>query len=262
LRCVTIKLAILIPNYKRPYSLKRCLDSCSAQNVDKDIFVVDDCSPLDGGLDKVYDEIEEKPDHYLLRREENGGYTKAVNTGLKEILKRDIYEYVFLMNNDAYFIRNDGLKLLIDAFDDPLSVGITMQRDGLPCWDSEWPRKIGEKKLFRPDLHPYVARHELMKDSPCAWYEAWVGFWGTMIKTELFWKYGLLEEKFIVLGQDVDWCHRIRLYGWMVKVVNDYIMVHDHKTHQDIKPPDNDILNRDGGLWRRIWNPWRNIKRK
>ena len=178
------------------------------------------------------------------------GVTKKKIFDIGRIMEED-YKYVFLLNNDAMFVQRDSLQILMYMFNE--NTGITMQNAGCWCQDSVWPTRTGEKEPFRKDLHPYEARklfHETYPDDKC-WIEQQVGFWATMIKLDLFEKYGLFDERFKVICQDLDWEWRVGKYGYHTKVIGAHLLSHHGKTHCDIKPGLD--IEPDERLIREIW---------
>jgi GT2 family glycosyltransferase len=86
-------IAVLIPSYNPGSGLTDTLNSLRAQTVPYHLFIVDDGSPR-------------KPDyaaelrgipHTLIELPQNAGITAALNTGLREILKRD-FAYIARMD--------------------------------------------------------------------------------------------------------------------------------------------------------------------
>ena len=90
-------ITVVIPNYNGIEYLPKCLASITEQTfTDYGIVVVDDCSS-DGGIDvcrELYPEVK------YVCREENGGFSAAVNDGIRYGISCGA-EYVILLNNDT-----------------------------------------------------------------------------------------------------------------------------------------------------------------
>lgn len=255
---------MLIPSYNRPEMLRQCLNALRNQtaNLKYDLLIVDDCSPMEREVHGVVDSMLPTQSNWkLIKTPENGGFTRCVNWGIKHLwgLKAD-YKYIVLLNNDAT-VGEGWLPALVTAFDDPKPVGITMGFKGVWCPDSIYATPIGGDKPYMPDLDPIAARTKMCQDLGCTeWYENQVGFWGTMIRFDLFKQYGLFDERFQVIDQDLDWCWRIGKYGWRTKVLLKgqgrlHWIWHDGNTHQDLKPRDeiDAKVEKDERLIREIW---------
>ncbi|MCR5626324.1 MAG: glycosyltransferase family 2 protein [Lachnospiraceae bacterium] len=88
------KISVIIPNYQGKNYIADCLDSLKKQDFeDFEVIVVDNASE-----DKSADIVENSyPEVRLVRLEQNFGFSRAVNEGLK----RSEAEYVILLNNDT-----------------------------------------------------------------------------------------------------------------------------------------------------------------
>jgi len=115
----------------------------------------------------------------LLWFDEPQGFSRAVNTGIKESQG----EYVVLLNDDCELLtqeKNHWLNLLSDPFSDP-KVGIT-----------------GSHKLWSED-----AQHEF------------IIFFCAMLRREMLNEIGWLDEQFSPFyGEDIDLCVRAEQAGW------------------------------------------------
>jgi len=111
-----MKLAVIIPYYNESKFIARCLDSIEPSSL-SDVFVVDNSEyPAD---------ISKKVQ--LIRREESKiGFGAAVNLGLEKIYE-SAYDYVLVLNQDAYFAQGQFRKLvdylennILDRFASPM----------------------------------------------------------------------------------------------------------------------------------------------
>lgn len=110
------RLAVLIPAWNPGDRLQQTLESISRQVIDCEIFIVDDGSypPI-----KVAKVMNRKPIH-LIRCAANGGITKALNIGLKEILQRG---FAYIARHDCGDIDlNDRLLKQLAFMDQHASV--------------------------------------------------------------------------------------------------------------------------------------------
>lgn len=103
-------ITVVIPNYNGIEYLPKCLASITGQTfTDYGIVVVDDCSS-DGGIDvcrELYPEVK------YLCREKNGGFSAAVNDGIRYGISCGA-EYVILLNNDTQ-VESDFIEQLYRA---------------------------------------------------------------------------------------------------------------------------------------------------
>lgn len=107
-----MKISIIIPVYNVAPYLRRCLDSCLAQNIkeeDYEVIVVNDGS-TDNSLDIINCYLL-KYQNFKLIDKPNGGLSSARNAGLN-IASGD---YIWFVDSDDW-IRKDCLKEIIDMF--------------------------------------------------------------------------------------------------------------------------------------------------
>ncbi len=91
------KISVIVPIYNVEIYLKECLDSIINQTLkDIEIILVDDGSKDNSS--KIVDEYSKKDKRIIAIHQENGGYGKACNTGLK-IAKG---EYISIVESDDY----------------------------------------------------------------------------------------------------------------------------------------------------------------
>lgn len=265
------QVCIVIPSYERPQELDRLLNSIYKFETDLnlfDILIMDDYSKQRDDIEKIYIKYKAKYKNIDYgARSKNAGFTINVNTAIRVIQENYAigiyhnYKYILLLNNDAVFIA-PALEKMISAFDDPRNVGIVAPVSSCWCPDSIYPTLLGQDKPYGIDLQPMEARarmRELMH--PESWYEKHIGFWGCMIRFDLFERYGIFDERFEVICQDLDWCLRIGKYGWRIKVLDMPLISHHGQTHQDLKPKDviDAAVERDNQrireIWPEEWNP-------
>lgn len=129
-------VAIVIPCYWANDDLikmsQECFKSCRATTPEHtNIIVVNDGSPL-----------EAETSEYVINKKENGGYAKAVNTGLTQAREND---FIVISNNDIVFIQPDWLNHLLKPLQEGYGISSirTTEPDG---WQTE--DKYEENKKF------------------------------------------------------------------------------------------------------------------
>jgi GT2 family glycosyltransferase len=94
------KVTGIICSYNDADILPRCIESLLSTTTEEelDIIIVDDyCQPSSKKFLKHY---EQNSRIKVIYRKENGGYTKAANTGIKETLRLNLDSDVVMINND------------------------------------------------------------------------------------------------------------------------------------------------------------------
>src|SRR5271156_6379605 len=103
-------LSVIVPNYRRPDLLMRCLESlrdiCRSTQMQVEVIAVDD-----GSRDESRELVRERfPEFLLVALQRNGGYPAAVNAGVR----MSSGEWVLTLNNDTT-IENGALEALLAA---------------------------------------------------------------------------------------------------------------------------------------------------
>jgi N-acetylglucosaminyl-diphospho-decaprenol L-rhamnosyltransferase len=235
-------LDIVILNYNRGDLLRSCLRSVVASRTTHTlgVWVVDNAS----SDDSVAIVRAEFPQVRLIVNERNSGFASGNNLALREIMaaadpgdERD--RYVMLLNNDTV-VEPDALDRLIDYLEQHPSVGAVGPKvlllDGsldLACRRSfptptvSFYRMTGLSKLF--PRSPRFGRYNLTYLDPDVETEvdALVGA-AMLLRAEVLREVGLLDEQFFMYGEDVDWCYRIKAYGWRI-IYYPRAVIHHHK---------------------------------
>lgn len=103
------RVSVIIPNYRGADFIRGCLDSLKAQTYrDFEVIVVDNLSG-DGSADIVENEY---PYVKLIRLEQNFGFSRAVNEGMKV----SAADYVLLLNNDTK-VHEEFIEKLVEAME-------------------------------------------------------------------------------------------------------------------------------------------------
>ncbi|MGC8771755.1 MAG: glycosyltransferase family 2 protein [Brevinematia bacterium] len=101
-----MKFSIIVPSYNQGKFIKQTIDSILAQDVEKEVFVIDGCS-TDGTLDI----LRSYGDKIKWISEKDKGQTDAINKGLR-MVSGDIIAYI---NSDDYYL-SGSLKIVEDLF--------------------------------------------------------------------------------------------------------------------------------------------------
>ena len=111
-------ILVIIITYNGSHWLNNCLGSLRESTVSLDVLVVDNQS-----TDNTVPTIRENfPEVELIVSEENLGFGRANNVGMKRALQED-YDYAFLLNQDAW-IEPDTVRVLIETHQQHPQYGI------------------------------------------------------------------------------------------------------------------------------------------
>ena len=204
----TLKVSVVIPSWNGAELLRTCLNSLREQSVPPaEIIVVDD-----GSADHTGEVISAFSEVTGIRHEKQGGFCKAVNTGLSAAR----YPFVFLINNDITFER-DCLELLLAEADQKPDAGMFTP---LILWQDEPDRIYAagdrQKRNGRPES---IGFRELRSDAVLQADVFGVTAAVALYRREIFEWVGLLDEGYNIYFSDSDLSFRARLAGFGARMV-------------------------------------------
>ena len=216
-----VALSVIIVSYNvKPY-LKQALHSISKalNSIEAEVFVVDNGSG-DGSAALVKKKF---PQVRLIQNRENFGFAKANNQALKKAKGKAIC----LVNPDT-LVREDTFRVCLDYLDGHPEVGMVgckiLNPDGslqLSCrrsFPTPWvafTKVVGLSSLFPKSR--LFGRYNLTFLNPeeTAEVEAISGSF-MMVRRKTVDQVGLLDERFFMYGEDLDWCYRIWQSRWKI----------------------------------------------
>ncbi len=222
-------LAIVIVNYNVAPLLRRCLQSVlnSREDCTFDVCVVDNDS-RDGSVAMVREEF---PGVKLIANQVNVGYPAANNQGLRalgvEAGGDEGPRYAVLLNPDTEVPPNAFVDLVryMDAQPDVGVVGPKLVlpdgsldlacRRGFDSMSALVYRMLGLSRLF--PRSPRFARYNMtfLDEDELAEVDSVVGAF-MMVRVAALRGVGLLDDRFWMYGEDLDWAKRIKNAGWRV----------------------------------------------
>ncbi|NCC30777.1 MAG: glycosyltransferase family 2 protein [Chloroflexia bacterium] len=231
------RLAVVILNYNRADLLADCLASLYAAPTccDLTVWVVDNAS-TDASVAIVRDRF---PQARLIVSPINGGFSYGNNLALRAISVEQSADYVLLLNNDTVVPAGalDGLVDYLVAHPEVAVVGPRLLlpdgsldlacRRSFPSPETSFYRMSGLATLF-PRSHRFGRYNLTYLDPACETeVDAVVGAC-MLLRTSVIDEVGLLDEQFFMYGEDLDWCYRIKAYGWRI-VYYPQVIVHHYK---------------------------------
>lgn len=201
-------IKIIIPNFNGEPHLKECLDSLRKQTFKEFSILLVDNNSIDNSVNFVKQEY---PEVEVLQLQNNEGFAKAINEGIKKTLSDEKIKYFILLNNDVKCDENFVLELfksskikgvgavapkMLNYFNPRLidSVG-----DGF----NKWGHPIG-RGSNQPDSDKY--NKSIFVTGVCA---------GAALYTkEIFEKVGFFDEDFFAFFEDVDFNLRLQSAGY------------------------------------------------
>lgn len=212
-------LSVITVTWNGKRYVEECLQSL-AQNVNIPAeFVVVDNASTDGTPDLIERTF---PQFKLIRNSQNLGFARANNLGIRVSRAK----YLCLVNSDVVVPSGciSSLYEYLEAHPDVGVVGPQMLGSDrevhrssmrLPTLRNAFGRALA---LDRVAIASRILGGQLMRDfshdRTCD-VEVLNG-WFWMIRREAVDQVGLLDERFFMYGEDLDWCRRFRQAGWRV----------------------------------------------
>jgi len=226
-------LSIIILNYRQSglikYLLKRLIDD--SPRLDYEIIVVDNDSHDD--IDKITSAFGEPI--ILIKAEKNRGYAAGNNLGIKLANGK----YIMILNPDID-ISGQSIETLVEFMNNNPKVGIAGPRinnpDGtlqyscsrFPDWRLPFFRRtfLGATVRGKKWINSYLmidANHN--QNMPVDW------LFGAclIIRAEALKTTGLLDERYFLYMEDLDWCRRFWQNDWEVWYTPTAKAVHFHQ---------------------------------
>lgn len=170
------------------------------------------------GTVQFLQEMEQKHNNlHVIYNNENLGYSKGNNCGLKYVQDKD-YEFIGLLNNDILFTPN-WLEDLIKGFELDKTLGMMSPREN----------KKGKGVNVSNYLEKYPKIIKRFKN-PIK-YVVTTFFSCTIMKKEVFDKVGFMDEAFTpAWWEDNDYCFRAMYAGFSLAYNNRVFILHNHST--------------------------------
>jgi N-acetylglucosaminyl-diphospho-decaprenol L-rhamnosyltransferase len=168
------------------------------------------------------------PEVTLIAAERNDGFSAGNNLALRRILESaEPPEAVLILNPDTV-VPPAGLAGLARSLDERPQAGVIgpklVLEDGsldmacrrsFPSAEVALYRMTGLSKLF--PRSPRFGRYNLTYLDPdqITEVDSIVGA-AMLVRTSVIREVGMFDETFFMYGEDLDWCFRIKSYGWQV----------------------------------------------
>jgi GT2 family glycosyltransferase len=187
----------VIPFYKRPEQLAKCLSNLRASSRDIEAFVVDN-------------------------NQYNRGFTKACNMGLREAVKRG-HKYALLLNQDCY-VQPDAIGNVIAFMDAHPRCAIAGSKQ-LSAEDQDLVVHGGCTDAFPVGLH--ITGKVSANDCAVSLPMPWINGACMIVRIEAIQEVGLMDEGFFLICSDADLCFLARQRGWEVWYCAESVVLHE-----------------------------------
>lgn len=212
-----MKIVAIVVTYNGMKWCKKCFDSLKHSSIPVDIIVIDNRSS-----DETVSFIKNNyPEIYLIESNENLGFGKANNIGLKYALENKA-DYVFLLNQDAW-IKSNTIENLVNEMKLNPEYGILS-----PIHLS------GEQDKIDKNFLTYISENQLLSDllingkADDRIYDVnFVNAALWLISSTCLRKVGGFNPLFPHYGEDNDYINRMNIHGFKVGVYPYTFGIHD-----------------------------------
>jgi GT2 family glycosyltransferase len=188
-------IPVIIPYYKHKEKLDKCVAHLKNQTVEVEIFI------KDNDADNTY-------------------FTAAINQGLKKYLIQQ-GGYIVILNQDMY-LEPDTVEKMVTFMDSHPDCGIEAPLQV----DSENPEYVifaGGLEAFPVGKHRYGLLSDFNEDEEILWANGAC----MILRKEMIQEIGLLDENYVFIGSDSDYCFTARARGWQIWRIAGARGIHD-----------------------------------
>src|SRR5690606_27335542 len=215
-------------NYKAATETISCAESILAHCSTLDHVVIIDNDSQDGSAVAVQQWLDEKQHSNVTVRNnpENSGYGGCNNYGLRWAMENLNPEYYWVINNDSY-VDSDAFSPLLEALkqNERQFVGslvLSAETGRLECYGGGKLYPIlGKARLLGKNQSIETLQQQGLAHIPDYLMGCSLAF-STALTKEI----GLMDEKYFMYFEEVDWQYRAREFGISIKVIPESRLFH------------------------------------
>lgn len=234
-----MNLLVVVVNYRTADLTIDCLRSLRAEveGIDGARVVVTDNASGDDSVDRLRATVHENGWGGWVTvepLERNGGFAYGNNAAIRPALESsDPPRYVLLLNPDTVVLPG-AVKILLDFMEGHPDVGIAgsrlEERPGVPSVSAfRFPSVLGELEdgLRLGLATKLLARRSVWAPIPESSCQTdWLAGACMIVRREVFGAIGLLDERYFMYFEEVDFCLRARRAGWPSWYVPEARVIH------------------------------------
>ena len=201
---------IVILNWNGLKESLACLDSISQMKYQNYKVVVVDNGSADGSVEEIHNKF---PKIIIIKNEENLGFSGGCNIGIRHALNEQA-ESIWLLNNDTLVTENALLELCKFQYQEGCDL-VGSELRNYP--DGDWQGGGGNISFLRGVTYSVPCTCENVQSISGA---------SVLIRTSVFEKIGLLDDRFFLYWEDVDFSFRARKAGCKLKLSCESVVYH------------------------------------
>lgn len=209
------RVAVVVLNWNRGADTIECLQSVVRMDAHDFFPVLVDNGSTDTSLREIRAQF---PDIAVVENQENLGFAEGNNRGIQQALSLGA-DFVLILNNDV--VADEALvRHLLDAAEAHPEAGVFGARvyeyaspEVIQYGGAEWQNKIGYFSIIDQQGTADDSTVEGVTPTP------WACGCAFLARAEVFAEIGLLDPRFYLLWEEIDWCYRARNGGFEVMLV-------------------------------------------
>lgn len=218
-----MRISAAVLNWKDTRRTVRCVATLVQSEAIDHVYIVDNESSgeLRAALEKVV--FASKTTWSVAEIVENRGFAAGMNIALSESVTAG-FDATLVINNDAV-IDNEAVAYLVDVLEKYPRAGLAAPRIVQPDGTAE-----SEGGYLMPVLG-MTSHRALVKREPD--FITWAC---VLVRTEALNDVGMLDERFFMYWEDVDFSLRLRAAGWTATVAREAVATHEVSTNRATYP--------------------------
>ncbi len=212
------RIGIVLVNYNGIKDTKDCIESIRKSTfLNYVIYVVDNDSSDKFVLRKEYENCS---DVEILVSDTNAGFAGGCNIAIREIIDNGEFDYIFLLNNDTTVSEN-SLEVLLSVAENNKDAGIItckinyyFNKNKVWFSGSKYSTVLGNAKHILSDKK--IGIKKIPFATGCV----------QLIPVSVIKKVGLMDEKYFLYSEDLDYCRKIIRYGYKIYYTDNTVIYH------------------------------------
>jgi GT2 family glycosyltransferase len=224
-----MNISISIVNYNTKELLKKCLESIFInleRNLEFEVIVADNNS-----TDESFRQAKENfPGVKYIENKTNLGFAKATN----QTIRLSSARYMLLLNPDTSVL-NRAIQKMFLFMEENKDIGILGCKLIMPnniihknCSPFPWLLRVLENPLYLFALPKWI--YERIKISRWDYGDIkdvdWILGSCLMVRREVIDKIGMLDERFFIYAEDLEFCYRVKKNNWRITYIPEAEILH------------------------------------
>ncbi len=228
-------ITAVIVNWNRSEDIVRLLDSIALIDYKLLNIVVVDNASTDDSVEAIKNH---EQDVILIENQSNLGGTGGFNTGVRHALEHLEQDYIWLLDNDAT-VDPGALTALVSSMNmDPL-IAVAGSKI-LNAHDPAFIVETGANIDWRTaSVIPINRNIPNIDNEPAIMDVEYVAICSALLRVTAIRKIGLMDERYFLLWDDMDWGVSFKQAGYRVVAVNDSLIYHPPFTEKRSLAVDN-----------------------